>query len=244
MCNDEYYGLGERNREKTDKAVIGQDHFFFFSASDRRCNRACIRADCSQTFFFFLRRNFLRCHYKDRGVFSELGRIYLNRIPLASYEVANGVERVTGTIIDFPPIVQANVTDFENAITDSIPSHYKPTRIEITKKGEHTAVRFASKRKYRKRKKKKKEGRIVSKRSPCVRVLSNQQKENKLTIKEQQRLVANFVSLRTKTERRKNKREKRKNDKDDTAIVGLKYPSPRQMDRYTQQTINCRHAFK
>lgn len=30
MCNDEYYGLGERNREKTDKAVIGQDHFFFF----------------------------------------------------------------------------------------------------------------------------------------------------------------------------------------------------------------------
>ena len=54
MCNDEYYGLGERNREKTDKAVIGQDHFFFFSASDRRCNRACIRADCSQTFFSFV----------------------------------------------------------------------------------------------------------------------------------------------------------------------------------------------
>lgn len=95
-----------------------------------------------------------------------------------------------------------------------------------------------------KEKRRKKEGRIVSKRSPCVRVLSNQQKENKLTIKEQQRLVANFVPLRTKTETRKSKREKRKNDKDDTAIVGLKYPSPRQMDRYTRQTINCRHAFK
>lgn len=50
-----------------------------------------------------------------------------------------------------------------------------------------------------------------------MRVLSNQQKENKLTIKEQQRLVANFVPLRTKTETRKSKREKRKNDKDDTA---------------------------
>lgn len=160
MCNDEYYELGERNRGKTDKAVIGQDHFFFFSASDRRCNRACIRSDCSQTFFFFLRRNFLRCHYKDRGVFSELGRIYLNRIPLASYEVANGVERVTGTIIDFPPIVQANVTDFENAITDSIPSHYKPTRIEITKKRRtHSGtVRFETKISKKKKEEKKKEG--------------------------------------------------------------------------------------
>lgn len=103
-------------------------------------------------------------------------------------------------------------------------------------------VRFETK--ISKKKKKEKEGRIVSKRSPCVRVLSNQQKENKLTIKEQQRLVANFFPLRTKTEKRKSKREKKKNDKDDTAIVGLKYPSPRQMDRYTRQTINCRHAFK
>ena len=90
-----------------------------------------------------------------------------------------------------PAIVQANVTHFGNAITDSIPGHYKTdARSKLRKKKkkkEHASLRNENREKGRE---KKKERRNRIKEIPlhhcCVHVPSNQQKENKLTIKEQQ----------------------------------------------------------
>lgn len=136
-----------------------------------------------------------------------------------------GVERVHWNNHRFFPIVKANVTDVQNAITDSISSHYQPLRVEITKENRHmysTHTIFVSKRKY---KTKKKERRncikdislsltlTLSPRGYDVCMLHRvSKKENKLTIKEQQRAIANFVPLRT--ERRIDKRRMKKIDRD------------------------------
>lgn len=69
MCNDEYYELGERNRGKTDKAVIGQDHFFFFLHQTADVTALALEPIARKRFSFFLVEIFSGAITKTVGFF-------------------------------------------------------------------------------------------------------------------------------------------------------------------------------